>query len=56
MRQKEKSYWESQGQANRCFVRTAKSGGWREHFTSELESKFWAAAGATMLRLGILAN
>ena len=52
MKRKEREYWESQGQPNKSFVRAAKSGGWRDHFTSKLEEKFWQRAGSAMERLG----
>ncbi len=53
MKNKERLYWESRGQSNRGFVRAAKSGGWRQHFSLEQEEKFWSVAGNAIERLGL---
>ena len=52
MKQKETEYWKSKGESSRNFVRGGKSGGWKNHFTNQLEESFWEEAGATMERLG----
>lgn len=52
MKAKEKAYWESKGESSRNFVRTGKAGGWKSHFTPELEERFWGAAGQAMETLG----
>ncbi|MDA8743864.1 sulfotransferase domain-containing protein [Rubripirellula amarantea] len=52
MQQKEADFWAAKGEANRSFVRTGKSGGWRTHFTTEMERKFWQHAGSAMERCG----
>lgn len=53
MRLKEREYWESQGEPNRSFVRSAKAGGWKDYFTPDMEEKFWSVAGEAMEQLGI---
>lgn len=50
MRQKEEAFWQSQGQQNRQFIRGGKTGGWRQHFDDQIESKFWDALGPVMTR------
>ncbi|MCC9654429.1 sulfotransferase domain-containing protein [Rhodopirellula halodulae] len=52
MKQKEDKYWKDRGESSKNFVRSGSFGGWRKHFTPELEEAFWKTAGSTMERLG----